>query len=552
MIAYLRKCTRYFLYAWVFSLFINTLQLTFSLYMLAIYDGVLSSGSFSTLYALTTLALVALATWGGLDYCRSRLLIRAGIKLDELLSQTVLKEMLRDLSRTDSLRYTEGLRDISTLRNYLGGNAIFSFFDAPWIVIYLGIIYLAHPVLGLTATGGAVVVLVLGLLQHRLTREDSQLVQACSSQGRQWVSTSLRTSRELQSMGMIASAAGGYCAINDLEMKLQDRVGNIGHILGAISASFGILMQVLIFGVGATLVLVSHVNPGVIIVASIIMGQALGPVNRAISAWRQTAGAKTAFDNLNRLLLASTPKTQVELTSLNGKLAVDNVGLTLGESTVLKSIDFSLQPGEIMGLVGPNGAGKTSLCRLILGIWEPSQGEVRLDGYKVSQLDSDTLGPFIGYLPQNVELFTGTVAENIARMGPVDAERVIAAAKNAGAHEMILRFAQGYETDIGEAGFSLSGGQRQRIGLARALYGNPGLVILDEPNSSLDEAGEAALVGALQRLKQKGTTTIMITHKQSLLAVTDAILVLRNGEQFLFGRREEVLKQLTGAGVCRQ
>lgn len=552
MIVFLRNCSRYFLVAGFFSIFINTLQLTFSLYMLAVYDGVLSSSSYPTLYVVTALALAALTVWGCLEFCRSKLLIMAGIKLDGLLSHRVLKDMLQDLCRIDSLHYTDGLRDINTLRNYLGGNAIFAFFDVPWIFIYLGIIFLVHPILGLTATAGAVVTFVLGLLQGKLTQDDLQQARTWSVQGRQWLLTSFRTARELQSMGMIKGAAQGYCTLNDQEMAYQEKTGKVGHLLGSISSSFGVLMQVIIFGVGATLVLVSEANPGVIIASSIIMGQALAPVRRGIDAWKQTAGAKTAYDNLNRLLNLTTLRQPLELTTLHGGLRVENVSLTIDETTILQGINFSLKPGEIMGLLGPNGAGKTSLCRMILGMWRPSQGVVKLDDQDVFQLDSDDLGRFVGYLPQNVELFTGTVTENIARMGTVEADKVVEAAQWAGAHETILRFPQGYETDIGEAGLSLSGGQRQRVGLARALYGDPKLVVLDEPNSNLDEAGEQALVRALQGLKQRGATTIMITHKISLLSAVDKILVLQNGEQALFGNRDEVLQQLTGASACKR
>jgi PrtD family type I secretion system ABC transporter len=365
-------------------------------------------------------------------------------------------------------------------------------------------------------------------------------------QGRQWVMASFRTARELQTMGMIDHAASRFCTINDKEMVLQDRAGNMGHILGSVSQSFGILMQVIIFGTGAALVLANEANPGVIIAASIIMGRALAPVNQGIAAWRQTFGAKTAYDNLKRLLKTSEDRNPVELETLNGELSVEDVSLDIGETPVLKSIDFQLNPGDIMGLMGPNGVGKTSLCRMILGMWAPTKGVVKLDGRDMFHIDNDSLGQFLGYLPQNVELFTGTVSENIARMGKVDSKKIVAAAKRAGAHEIILRFAQGYDTDIGEAGLSLSGGQRQRVGLARALYGDPKLVILDEPNSNLDEAGEKALVGALKNLKEMGATTIMITHKPSLLSTVDKILMLENGEQSQFGSRDEIFEKLMG------
>ncbi|SDT84642.1 ATP-binding cassette, subfamily C, EexD [Desulfobacula phenolica] len=527
-------------------MFINTLHLTFSLYMLAVYDNVLSSYSFPTLYAITALALVALTVLGSLEFCRSRLLVRAGVKLDGLLSRRVLKDMLRDLCRADSMKYTQGLKDINTLRNYLGGNSIFAFFDVPWIFIYLWVIYLVHPVLGLTATGGAVVIFIIGLLQNSLTKKDIENTGALNIQGRQWLFTSFRTARELQSMGMIDHAADGFCKINDKEIVLQDKVGNIGHILGSFSQSFGVLMQVIIFGAGAALVLAHEANPGVIIAASIIMGRALAPVNQGIAAWKQTSGARSAYDNLNKLLKTSDNEDPLELETVNGELKVDDVSLDIGEAKVLKSISFELKPGQIMGLVGPNGAGKTSLCRMILGMWVPTRGVVTLDGHDMFKLDNDALGQSLGYLPQNVELFTGTVTENIARMGKVDSKKILDAATQAGAHETILRFPQGYDTDIGEAGQSLSGGQRQRVGLARALYGNPKLVILDEPNSNLDEAGEQALLGALKNLKEMGATTIMITHKPSLLYTVDKILVLKNGEQARFGDRDEVFGQMMG------
>ena len=545
MISYLRSCFKYFVFAGLFSIFINTLHLTFSLYMLAVYRNVLANHSMPTLYAITTIALTALVALGLLEFCRSRLLVRAGIKLDKLLSRRVLKAMLKDLCRADSARYTKGLNDINTLRNYLGGNSIFAFFDLPWIFIYLWIIYLVHPLLGLTATGGAVVIFIIGLLQSGLTQKDTAKAVLLKNEGQQWVAASFRTGRELQSMGMIGNAADRYCQINDREIQIHDKTGNVRHILGSISQSFGILMQVIIYGVGATLVLANESDAGVIIAASIIMGRALAPVNQAIAAWKQTSDARTAYDNLAALLKKSeqTPET---ISDITGALDVADISLSINDTQVLSHIDFALKPGEIMGLVGPNGAGKTSLCRMILGMWKPDSGVVELDGKNVFELDNDDIGQYLGYLPQNVELFAGSVKDNIARMGEVDGEKILQAAQRACAHEVILTFPQGYDTDIGEAGRSLSGGQRQRVGLARALYGRPKLVILDEPNSNLDEAGEQALIKALKNLKQMGATTIMITHKPDLLYTVDKILVLQQGQQVRFGDRDEVFGQLMG------
>lgn len=544
MIFFLRTCFKYFFFAGLFSLFINTLHLTFPLYMLAVYVRVLDSYSFPTLYAVTALALAALVAMGLLELLRSRLLVRAGVELDRLLSRQVLKEMLQDLGRADSAGYTQGLADINTLRNYLGGNAIFAFFDVPWIFIYLLVIYLVHPILGMTATAGALMTLVIGLLQTSLTKKDMQKAGQFKSRARQWVLTSFRTAREISTLGMINHTGAGFCAIHDREMACQERAGKISHTLGSISQGFGVLMQVIIFGAGAALVLAHEANPGVIIAASIIMGRALAPVNQGIEAWKQTSGARTAYDNLTRLLKASDRKTRLEPDRLEANLRVEDVTLTIGETLVLTDIDFELKPGQIMGLVGPNGVGKTSLCRMILGMWAPTQGRVTLDGKEVFSLDNEAMSRFFGYLPQNVELFTGTVKENIARLGEVDSRKVIEAARRAGAHATILRFPLGYDTDIGEAGQSLSGGQRQRVGLARALYGNPKLVILDEPDSNLDEAGEQALVGALRHLKAMGAAVIMITHKPNLLSTVDKILVLENKRQVLFGDRDMVFNRM--------
>lgn len=529
MMRFLRACRHYFVMAGFFSLFINTLQLTFPLYMLAVFIYVLPHQQPDTLQALTALALVALVVMGLLELLRSRLLVRAGIKLDHLLSPVVIRHMLQDLGRLNSLNYTQGIRDINTLRNYLGGNAIFAFFDVPWIFIYLGIIYLAHPLLGLTATIGAIVILIIGLLQHFLTRKDTEAAEEVTREKQHWFGTSLRTAQEMHCMGLIPPAGVQFSRINDEELRLLDRSGHKGHILNAMGQSFAIFMQVAIFAVGAVLVLTQGANAGVIIAASVIMGRALAPINQGIGAWKQTAGAKSAWRNLSQLLAQDTPETPLETATLKGAVTVSQASLILGPLEILKDINIHLAPGQLMGLAGPNGAGKTTLCRLILGTWAPTQGTVLLDDQEVCRLNRDLLGPFLGYLPQNVELFSGTISENIARLGPVDDEKVLAAARQAGAHDMIIGLPEGYNTPIGDAGQSLSGGQRQRIGLARALYGQPRLVVLDEPNANLDHEGEQALLQALQSLKAQGTTTIMITHAPHLLADADRVVTLEHG-----------------------
>ncbi|WP_020588598.1 type I secretion system permease/ATPase [Desulfobacter curvatus] len=542
MIAYLRACLRHFLFAGFFSLFINTLYLTFPLYMLSVYDKVLTSYSMPTLYATTALALVALMVLGGLDLARSRLLVRSGVLLDKLLSRRVLKEMLTDLARVDGIGYTQGLKDINTLRNYLGGSSIFAFFDVPWIFIYLWIIYMIHPKLGAVAGIGALILFIVGILQTFLTRNYMTSFDKWNNQAEQWLLKSFRSAKEIDVMGMTGNAGRHFAAISNTGLAHMEKASRFNHFFSAVTSSFGTLMQVFIYGAGAILVIQNETAPGVIIAASIIMGRALAPVNQGISAWRQTSGAKRAYDNLNRLFSIGAHRELEQIDEVNGRLNIVDLSLDIKDKRVLNGINFQLASGEIMGLMGHNGAGKSCLCRLILGMWAPTEGRVELDGRNVYNLDNDALGAKLGYLPQSVELFAGTVKENIARMGHVDDAKVVEAARSAFAHETILGFPQGYDTDIGEAGLMLSGGQRQRVGLARALYGNPGLVILDEPNSNLDQAGEDALVLALQHLKLMGTTTIMITHKPSLLNAVDKIMMLKNGNQIIFGTRQEVLE----------
>ncbi len=522
----------------VFSLFINTLGLTFPIYMMVVYNRVLASANFSTLYIVSVIAVVALVVLGCLEFLRSRILVKAGIKMDDLLGRRVLKRMLKDASRINSPQYSQGLTDINTLRNYFAGNAIFAFFDVPWIPVYLGVIYLVHPVLGLTATGGAFVHLILGLLQSILTKQDFEQINELKGQERRFILKTLRNAEMLKCMGMMKNTAQHWNCINDQESSIQDKTNRKSQVLGAVSVSFSTFMQVLIYCMGAFLVIKNEVNMGAIIAASIIMGRALGPVQQGIGAWKQSIGAKASYQRLNQLLNASLDEDLLTVSSVDAELEVQGVSLEIGEKVIIENLSFGLKAGESMGLIGQNGSGKTSLCRMLLGIWEPSAGSIHLDGHLISRLDPGSLGEFIGYLPQDVELFTGTVSENIARMGTIDSKKVIEAATMAGAHDVILRFAHGYETDIGEAGLTLSGGQRQRVGLARSLYGTPSLVILDEPNSNLDEEGETALIHTLERLKALGTTVIMITHKPALLSGVDKILLLKEGQPPRFGDKD--------------
>lgn len=542
---FLRKCLKYFSFAGLFSLFINALYLTFPIYMLAIYVRVLTSYSFPTLYAVTILGLTALVVMGCLDLLRSRLLVQAGIEMDKSLSRGVLEKMLKKAGSINKDGYTQGLRDVNTLRNYFAGNAIFTFFDAPWVFIYLFIIYIMHPVLGYVATGGAVILFILGFLQEVMTRKELSAAQDWNQRDRNFILKSIRNSEMIHSMGMLGSMKGHWTRINDQEIGLQDGSAKKSQALQSMSKSFRMMMQVFIFGVGAYLVLLDLSSSGIIIAASIIMGRALAPVDQFLGTWKQTVEAKEAYKRLDHLIKTSPAEEKSSVAEPKGKLTIEDVSLSLNNMAVLKDISFTLSPGQIMGLMGPNGAGKTSLCRIALGVWAPTAGKASLDDLEISRWDLDKLGSTVGYLPQDVELFPGTISENIARMEEEDSQEVIAAAKKAGVHEVILRLPQGYKTDIGEYGGNLSGGQRQRVGLARALYGQPRLVVLDEPNSNLDEQGEKALMETLSSLKSEGVAILMITHKPSLLSKADNILMLKNGQMEMFDSRDEVLRHLT-------
>lgn len=550
---FLQRWFKYLLFAGFFSLFINLLYLTFPIYMMAIYDRVLSSYSVPTLITITIGAITALIVLGGLDLLRSRLLIKVGVDMDQALSRPVLAEMVRDKVRIEPQGHSQGLADVNTLRNYFAGNAIFSLFDLPWVPIYLLIIFLIHPLLGMTATAGAVALLILGLLQEFLTRKRYQMAQAVSGQGRELANAGLRNAEVVSSMGMLTDLSQHWQRYNDENLRLQTKANRLGGALQSTTKSLRLCMQVIIFGVGAWLVIENQASAGVIIASSIIMGRALAPIEQGMATWKETVRARGAYRRLDNLLQTRYRQEIMELPEPEGRLEVQEAALVIGGNYILRNISFALKPGELMGLIGPSGAGKTSLCRLLLGLWPSAgTGKVELDGMDIYDRDKQELGAYIGYLPQDVELFSGTVCENIARLGEVDSEKVVQAAQLAGAHEIILRLPNGYDTDIGEYGSSLSGGQRQRIGLARALYGSPRLVVMDEPNSNLDDAGEKALLQALEQLKQQGITTVIVTHKPALLAGTDKILMLKEGQTSMFGPREEVFKQLTGGGPKQQ
>ena len=541
---FLKQWRPYLLYGGFFSLFINILQLTFPIYMLQIYDRVLSSYSMPTLYAISVAAVLSLIVMALLEFVRSRLLVRCGVAIDQALSHDVLDSVLKQAALTGTPPNQATLRDVNILRNFFAGNAIFTLFDIPWTPIFLGVIYILHPLLGLVATGGAVLLIIFALINEKITRKPLDAANMVNGFSMKFVETARRNSQAVRSMGMIAGVTTRWQGLNDNVMKLQTQSSRQAGLMQSLSGWLRQSMQVFIYGVGAWLTLEGKATAGCMIAASIIMGKALAPVQNGISTWKSMVEARGAWGRLDSLFSQPKPPVSMDLPTPAGQISAEHVSFAIQNTAILRDVSFVLEPGESLGLIGPSGAGKSTLCRLLLGIWPASAGKVRLDGSDIFAWEQEKLCHYVGYLPQDVELFSATVAENIARLNTVDPEQVIEAARQAGVHELILSFPAGYDTRIGEGGVVLSGGQRQRIGLARALYGQPKLVVLDEPNSNLDDEGERALVASWPKLKEQGTTLIIVSHKPGLLSTVDKILMLKNGQLAMFGPRDAVFQKL--------
>jgi len=525
-------------------MFVNILQLTFPIYMLQVYDKVLTSYNMSTLAVITAAAVICLAVLACLEWLRSRLLVRAGIEFDRVLSGPVLRENLKNATAPGGAGNIGSLRDVQNLRNFLGGNAVFAFFDLPWMPIYFLIIFILHPLLGAVALGGGAMVFVLGILTDRLTRKKLETATSLNSHAGTFVAAALRNASIVHSMGMAQAVTKRWDNVNKTVIELQTRASHNAGLLHAASKSLRVGLQVLIYAVGAYLAITHVSTAGAMIAASIIMGRALAPIDQAMGAYKQSLETFAAYKRLKALLDIPPAPPPMELPPPSGALSTESLIFSVQGRNIIKGINFYLPAGQSIALIGPSAAGKSTLCKLLLGVWAPTMGKVRIDGADLATWDMDRLGPHIGYLPQDVELFAGSIAENIARMGEVDAAKVLQAAQIAGVHNLVLQLPKGYDTQIGEHGSMLSGGQRQRIGLARALYGIPRVVILDEPNSNLDEEGEHSLLQALVNLKRANSTVVLVTHKPSVLSLMDNIMVMQDGQIAMIGPRQEVLSKL--------
>lgn len=530
-----------------FSAAMNLLMLAPSLYMLQVYDRVLASGNAFTLLMLSLMMVGLLALMGALDYARSLAVIQIGERLDATLAPRVHESAFeRGLSGAPA-NASQATSDLTTLRQFLTGSAVFAFFDAPWFPLFLAVMFLFNPWIGVLALGGALLLVALAWVNEWVSRTLLAEAGGLAVRAGLEVDGQLRNLEAMQSMGMLGRMRERWRGLHRGFVRRQSDASRRSAVVSAVSRSLRIVLQSLVLGLGAWLVLENHVSPGTMIAGSILMGRVLSPIDQLISAWRQWSGARLAWRRL-RTLLQEHPGRQagMPLPDPVGHLRLEAVSVVPPGAAApsLINVSLALEPGQVLGIVGPSGSGKSTLARLVAGVWRARVGTARLDGADLAQWDATRLGRWIGYVPQDAELFAGTVAQNIARFDEQAdgaAERVVAAAQMAGAHDMILALPRGYDTPLGMGGQGLSGGQRQRLALARAMYGQPRLVVLDEPNASLDDSGEQALLEAVQKLREGGSTVLLITHRPKALAATTHLLLLRAGQVQKFGTTQEML-----------
>jgi len=544
----LKLCKGAFLSAAGFSLLINFLMIAPSIYMLQVYDRVVSTGNKTTLVMLTLIVLMLYITMASLEWVRSQILVKVSTRLEMLLNERLFRVAFKQaLFSGGRQATTQALDDLTGLRQFLTGNGLFAFFDAPWMPIYLGLLFVFHPWYGWFSVFTAILVSLVAVANEKATAKTLNEANQISIATRGLLGKNLRNAEVIESMGMLGNIRRrwmeGSVKVLDLQAIASSRAG----LLTSLSKVIRVSSQSLILGLGAYLTIEREISGGLMIAGSILMGRALAPIDIMIGSWKGFVSARGQYKRLNEILQQiPAEKEHMQLPDPEGCIQLENAIITPPGSKVpvIKGLNLVIEIGDIVGMLGPSGAGKSTLARAILGIWPTANGSIRLDGAEVFNWDREHLGRFIGYLPQDIELFEGTISENIARFGEIDPEKVVEAAKMADVHEMILRLSEGYDTVIGATGGNLSGGQRQRIGLARALYDNPVLVVLDEPNSNLDEQGESALEKALLKLKQKQTTVIIITHRNNVLSRVDKLLILNEGVLVAYGPRVQVVEYL--------
>ena len=543
---FFRQFRTHFLYAGIFSFVINLILLVPPLYMIQVFDRVLVSRSQETLLMLTLAAVGTLVMLFLLDSLRSALLLSAGGMIDRLLGERVISALIQNAGKVNRAESVHGLRDVSLLRNFLGGASIIALFDLPWGIFFVLFTFFFHALLGVIALLSVAALFALTWSNEKLNRADLEKVQIDGRRAGQFIDQGLRNADVLNALGMRRGFVRRWERMNSPVLEGQEETGQRMGRINSLSKALRQLVQIIMMAAGAWLVIAGNMTSGVMLASTIILGRALAPFESLLANWNNLVGARAAYARLKPHLEQKLLPPEVRLPAPEGRVSVERVTLAgaTADRPIIRGVAFELAAGDSLAIIGPSASGKSSLARLIIGIWTPTTGAVRLDGAEIAKLDRDHIGPYLGYLPQDVELFPGTVAENIARLGELDSDAVVKAAQYAQAHDLILRLPQGYETPIGGGSNTLSGGQMQRIGLARALYGQPKLVVLDEPNANLDAEGEASLQQVVRRLRQDKITLVLVTHRPSLLDHIEKVLVMREGAQEAFGPREEILAKV--------
>ena len=556
--ALLRACRPELITIGVITFFINMLMLVLPLYTLQMFNRVFASGSMSTLLLLTVIAVFSMLIMGVLYFVRTRVTNEMSNKIDALLGEDLLRLSIRNGLLNNGARDAQGLRDLAAVRNFLAGGELPNLFDTPWVPLYLFIIWVFDPLLGYVAIAGAMVMVCFAVANEVLSRRPLRMYNAASILASQEAEAMVKNAEAIESMGMMKGVVRQWRKMQTVVLSSNSRSNKISSFVSTTSRTVRLLVQIAVTAVGAYQVVTHSISPGAFVVANILMARALAPVDAAIGTWRAVVAFMSAARRLDALM-KDLPRLDVQAMSLpapKGRLSVDRlvyrhrVGGNLAPA-ILKGVSFAIEAGEALGIVGPSGSGKSTLVKCIVGVWQPVSGTVRLDGADVAQWDPEDLGQYIGYLPQDVELFNATIRENISRFQDANPADIVAAAQMAGVHELILQLPNGYDTRIGTNSYILSGGQRQRIGLARALFGHPKMLVLDEPNANLDTEGEAALRQALVRCKELGTTVIVIAHRPSILSNVDKMLFMRDGQVELFGPPAEVMARLSPPGGQR-
>jgi len=527
---------------------INILYLTPSIYMLQVYDRVMVSRSVNTLVMISIIVFFAYIFMGIMQWMRSQIFIRISNAIDKKLNERIFSVAFFNALYGSSGRASQAFSDFTTVRQFVTGNGAFAFFDIPWTPIYIIVIFMVNTTIGSAAVFAVITMFFMAWLTEVVSKKDLSEANKYFRDSQAFANINFRNAEAIYAMGMTENVRKHWYSRYINFLKLQTKASTNASAVSSLTRALRMNYQSLFgYGLSAYFALKGELTPGMIVAMAILIGRAMQPVDLAIGVWRQFINARDAYKRLEELLYRFPPKEEkMSLPPPKGHVRVANlVAVPPGSNKIiLRNISFDVKPGEVIGIIGPVASGKSTLAKMLVGVWPPHSGSVRLDGVEISSWDREEVGKYIGYLPQDIELLDGTIAENIARFGEIDSQKVIEAAKIAGIHEMILQFPGGYEAKLGEGGLIISGGQKQRIALARAIYGDPTLIVLDEPNSNLDELGERSLKYAIMTLKKREKTVFMITHRTSILTLTDKIIFLLNGTLYMFGKTNEVLLAL--------